>query len=293
MIGHGCPFQAGAKGFVSFPQPVDGEKLRGKPEKFADHYTQATLFYDSQTAVEQAHIAGGFRFELSKLTVPAIRERMVASLVNVSTQLAQAVADGLGIALPAALPRALQTPSAPEISVSGALSLAALPGDGGIRTRKVALLAAHGIDAAPLLAVQAALQREGAVTVVVAARLGSIETADGQALEATVSFENSAPVLFDAVVLPDGEAGVNQLVRYAQAVDFVAQQFRHGKTLLAIGASNLLLNRAGVEALLSSGDADPGVLLAEVDGLAATSAAFIAAIGRHRHPERETDQLQV
>ena len=292
-LGGGCPFQAGAKGFVSFPQPVDGEKLRGKPEKFADHYTQATLFYDSQTAVEQAHIAGGFRFELSKLTVPAIRERMVASLVNVSTQLAQAVADGLGIALPAALPRALQTPSAPEITVSGALSLAALPGDGGIRTRKVALLAAHGIDAAPLLAVQAALQREGAVTVVVAARLGSIETADGQALEATASFENSAPVLFDAVVLPDGEAGVKQLVRYAQAVDFVAQQFRHGKTLLAIGASNLLLNRAGVEALLSSGDADPGVLLAETDGLAATSTAFIAAIGRHRHPERETDQLQV
>jgi catalase len=68
-----------------FPQPWDpGDKLRGKPEKFADHYTQATLFYDSQTAVEQAHIVGGFRFELSKLTVPAIRERMLSSLVNVS-----------------------------------------------------------------------------------------------------------------------------------------------------------------------------------------------------------------
>jgi catalase len=76
-LGGGCPFQAGAAGFVSFPQPLEGDKLRGKPEKFADHYTQATLFYESQTAVEKAHIVGGFRFELSKVTVPAIRERML------------------------------------------------------------------------------------------------------------------------------------------------------------------------------------------------------------------------
>ena len=94
----GCPFQAGAanKGFVSFPQPVREEKLRGNPEKFADHYTQATLFYESQTDWEKQHIAGGFRFELSKLTVPAIRERMVAGLLNVSAELATMVAEELG-----------------------------------------------------------------------------------------------------------------------------------------------------------------------------------------------------
>ena len=58
-LGGGCPFQAGAaKGFVSFPQPVQEDKLRGKPEKFADHYTQATLFYESQTDFEQTHIVG-------------------------------------------------------------------------------------------------------------------------------------------------------------------------------------------------------------------------------------------
>ena len=79
----GCPFQAGgARGFVSFPEPVQADKLRGKPEKFADHYTQAALFYESQTEAEKLHIAGGFRFELSKLTVPAIRERMLSSLVQ-------------------------------------------------------------------------------------------------------------------------------------------------------------------------------------------------------------------
>ncbi len=292
-LGGGCPFQAGAKGFVSFPQPLEGEKLRGKPEKFADHYTQATLFYDSQTAVEQAHIAGGFRFELSKLTVPAIRERMLASLVNVSPKLAAAIAEGLGMPVPAAMPRAQETPNKPEVTVSAALSLTALPGDGGIRTRKVALLAAQGMHGASLLAVQAALHEAGAVGVVVAPRLGALETADGEAVQATASFENSAPVLFDAVVLPDGDAAVALLLRHAQAVDFVAQQYRHGKTLLALGGSKSLLDRAGVETFLASGDADPGVLLAEADEGASVHEAFIAAIAQHRHPARETDPPRV
>jgi catalase len=213
----------------------------------------------------------------------------LVSLVNVSPQLAALVADGLGMALPAALPRALETPNVPEVDVSIALSLTALPGDGGIRTRKVALLAAHGIDGASLLAAQAALHAAGAVTVLVAPRLGVIETADGETVEATASFENSPSVLFDAVLLPDGDAGVKLLLRTAQAVDSVAQQFRHGKTILALGASKALLGRAGVKATLDSGDTDPGVLLAAATEGEAAHAAFITAIGNHRHAARETD----
>ena len=78
--------------------------------------------------------------------MPAIRERMVASLVNASAELAQRVADGLGMALPAALPKALAAPVAPEVRKSPALSLMARPGDGSVRTRKVAILVAYGID---------------------------------------------------------------------------------------------------------------------------------------------------
>jgi catalase len=170
--------------------------------------------------------------------------------------------------------------------------LMALPGNGGIRTRKVALLATHGVIGASLIAVQAALQVAGAVTVVVAPRLGTVNTADGQTLEATASFENSAPVLFDAVVVPDGEAGVKRLLLHAQALDFVSLQYRHCKTLMAIGAAKSVLDRVGVESFLSNGDADPGVLLTEADDVDASSAAFIAAIGKHRHPARETDPAQ-
>lgn len=288
-LGGGCPFQAGAAGFVSFPQAVDGEKLRGKPDKFADHYTQATLFYESQSEVEKAHIVAAFRFELSKVAVPAIRERMLASLVNVSPDLAAKIALGLGMKVPKAMPRVLAKPIPPEVTKSPALSLLARPGDGGIRTRKVAILVADGVQGASVLAVQAALVAAGAVVRMIAPHLGPLKPADGQSVEATGTLENSPPVLFDALVLPDGNDGVTRLAGHGQTLEFVTNQYRHGKTILVLGAAKALLDKAGIATTLASGDPDPGILLASADALGDSTAAFIAALGKHRHPARETD----
>src|SRR6476659_7647473 len=96
-LGGGCPFQAGMQGFTSFPEPIADDKVRGKPERFADHYSQATLFYRSQTPVEQAHIRGALRFELTKVQVPAVRQRVVAMLRNIDDSLAGNVARDLGM----------------------------------------------------------------------------------------------------------------------------------------------------------------------------------------------------
>ncbi len=286
-LGGGCPFQAGAAGFVSFPQAVEGDKLRGKPEKFADHYTQARLFYDSLTPVEQAHTAGGFRFELSKLTVPAIRERMLSSLVNVSPELAATVAAGLGMDVPAAMPKALAQTATPEVMRSAALSLTALPGDGGIRTRSVAVLVADGVDGKSVATVQAALLAAGATVHLVAPRLGPVKTTSGEALQATATLENAAPVLFDGLVLPDGAGGVRTLGARIEVLDFISNQHRHGKTILALGASTALLAQAGVAMTLASGAADPGMVTGTAAEASQAAAAFITGLGRHRHPERE------
>ena len=293
-LGGGCPFQAGVAGFVSFPQPTErdhGDKLRGKPEKFADHYTQATLFYDSQTAVEKAHIAGGFRFELSKLTVPAIRERMVSSLVNVSAELAASVAAGLGMAVPPAMPKVLDHPAKPEVAASAALSLMALPGDGGIRSRSVAILVADGVDGSSVAVVQAALRAAGATVHLIAPRLGPVKSANGELFDATGTLENSAPVLFDGLVLPDGTGAVKALGGLVEVMDFISNQFRHGKTLLAIGASQAMLARGGASAMLANGEPDPGIVIGAAARSDRAAADFIAALGRHRHPEREAGAL--
>jgi catalase len=293
-LGGGCPFQAGATGFVSFPQPVDegqGDKLRGKPEKFADHYTQATLFYESQTELEQAHIASGFRFELSKLTVPAIAERMVSSLVNVSAELAATVAAGLGISVPPAMPKALATSPAPEVTRSAALSLTALPGDGGIRTRKVAILVADGVEGVSISTVQAALLAAGAVVHLIAPRLGPVKPASGDAWVATGTLENSPGVLFDGLVLPDGASGVKLLGTRVEVMDFISNQVRHGKTVLALGTSKGLIRQAGMASTLANGKPDPGILLEDAANAEQAAKAFISALGKHRHPERETGAL--
>ena len=298
----GCPFQGGAaQGFVTMAKRIENQgqqdAVRGKPEKFADHYTQATLFFESQTPVEQAHIAAGFRFELSKLTVPAIRERVVALLRNVSEPLARQVADGLGIKnLPEPLPKALANPEAPEVTRSPALSLLARPGDGTITARKIAILIANGSGGAAVKSVHAELLARGAVPRLVAPRIGSIETSDGVAITADASMENEPGFLFDALVLADGEQGVAALMKDGNTMAFIKDQYRHCKTIMAIGASKALLDKAEVPVNLPSGEPDAGLIVVGADSaesltasLATSLALFADAVAKHRHPQRETD----
>jgi catalase len=292
-LGGGCPFQAGAAGFTSFPKAIEPDngpidKVRGKSEKFAEHYAQARLFFESQTTVEQAHIRGAFRFELSKVTVPAIRVRMVSSLLNASKELATGLAADLGVELPEAMPKAIKSAPKAEVASSPALSLLALPGIGGIATRKVAILLAPGVDAAPLKPLIEQLTEAGAVTRLLGARLGTLESAKGESLEVDATVENSPSVLFDAVVLPGGQDAVNALSQDGKALEFIKDQYRHCKTILALGEATAILAKAGIAATLPDGEADPGLLIAQEPADAA-GATFIEAIARHRHFERDRD----
>jgi catalase len=293
-LGGGCPFQAGAAGFVSFPKAIEPkdtpvDKVRGKPEKFAEHYAQARLFFESQSEVEKAHIVGGFRFELSKVTVPAIRVRMVSSLLNVSKDLASAVAQGLGIKLPAPMPRSLKEAPDVEVAASRALSLLALPGAGGIATRKIAIVVANGIEGSNIASLVDALTGAGAVTRLLGSRLGAVASESGEEVEVDATLENSPSVLFDALVLPGGAKAVEILARDGHTLEFIKDQYRHCKTILALGDSKDLLARVGISLTLPSGAVDPGLLVATRDNSTATTQAFIAAVGRHRHPERDRD----
>jgi catalase len=281
-LGGGCPFQAGAAGFVPFPEPVTQDEVRGKAEKFAEHFNQATLFFESQSAPEKAHIIAAYRFELSKVTVPAVRQRILSMLRNVSGELAQGVAEGLGMNLPEPMPRAIAKPPKPEVRVSPALSMTAYPGD-GIRTRKVAIVVANGVVGEGVAAIQAALREAGAEGRLVGPRIGPFTTAEGDVMEAAASLENEPSVLFDALVLADGAEAVATLAGMGQMAEFIRDQYRHCKTILALGAASGLLTQAGI----AQDRKDEGVLLAE-SGKAAVG-PFLKALTRHRHFARESD----
>jgi catalase len=294
-LGGGCPFQAGKMGFVSFPEPrtTDDHKVRGKAERFADHYTQATLFWTSQSEVERRHIVNAFRFELSKVQTPAIRERMVSGLLNVAPELGKAVAEGLGVReLPPPMPRVLTRAVNPEVSTSPALSLFSRPGSDGIRTRQIAIFVADGCVGAPLVALAGGLTEQGAVARFVGPTLGAVSTADEAEIEVDIPLAAAASVLFDAVVLPDGAKAVEALVRDGRALEFLKDQYRHAKTLLAFGASTALLEACGIDENLPDGQPDPGLVIARQSGDRTTS-TFTAAVARHRHYERESDPPRV
>jgi len=292
-LGGGCPFQAGAaQGFTSVAARLRSReeqgKVRAKPELFAEHFNQATLFFDSQTAPEQAHIAAAFRFELSKVTVPAVRQRVVAMLRNVSEDLAAKVAEGLNMApMPDAMPRAIARRVKPEVARSPTLSLTARPGDGTVRGRKVALLVADGCVGASVAEVHARLLEAGAVPRFVGTRIGPVQTEDGVAIEADASLENEPGFLFDGLVLPDGAAAVPLLAGDGNAMACIRDQYRHGKTILALGQGADLLDMAGVPRTLPGGEADPGLTVTSNE--VAGAEVLIAGLAQHRHPQRETD----
>jgi catalase len=303
-LGGGCPHQAGLAGFVPFPEPVKEDKVRGKPIKFADHYSQASLFWRSQTPLEKRHIIAAFRFELSRVTVAAVRERVVSVLANVDAQLAAGVAAGLGMAAPpAAQPRALEPAVRSEVDASPSLSLFSRPGHAGAAGSRVALLVADGSDAQALATVRQALLQAQAVPRLLGPRLGRVTSSQGTPLEVDATVEAMPSVLWDAVVVALDEAALPALLANGQVLEFIKDQYRHCKPILAAGEGRHLLAAAGIALPHGDGDteaapadggvvADPGLVLSDTledDDLA----DFVAALGRRKHFERETDPPKV
>jgi catalase len=281
-LGGGCPFQAGGAGFVSFAEEPQGDEVRAKPEKFAEHFAQATLFYESQGPAEQRHIADAFRFELSKVTVPAVRQRVVSMLRNASEGLAAQVAKGLGMPLPPRMPRVFKGRIEPEVTVSPSLSLLARPGTAGIRTRKVALLVANGSHAADIGAISGALVAQGAMVRLVGPHVGQLADSEGGVLDADASLENEPGVLFDALAVVGGVDAATALASDARALEHVRDAYRHGKPLLFVGEAQAVWEATG---LRPQGDDELLVFAKRVDK--GSIGAFVAAIGAHRNPDRE------
>ncbi|RKO97248.1 hypothetical protein CXG81DRAFT_23617 [Caulochytrium protostelioides] len=297
-IAGGCPFQAGSgQGFstikkrLAHKEAESHDNVRIHPEKFAEHYAQARLFYESQTPVEKAHIADAFRFELSKVTVPAIRERMISSLLNVSPKLAERVAKDLGFEkLPEPMPKAAEAPAKPEIVVSPMLSLGARPGDGSIRMRKIAILVDDGVEGKSISKLVTTLAAAGAIPRLVGSRLRTYKGAGGENFIADATMENSPGFMFDALVLPDGVSALKALEKDLHTQDFVRDQYWHFKPILAFGASKALLTAAQISPNLPDGSIDPGLILAEASEYDDAITKFILAVAQHRHFGRERDQ---
>jgi catalase len=241
------------RGFVTYPAPVSGTKSRIRSETFAGHYSQARLFYRSQSETEQTHLRAALVFELSKVTLPHIRERVLANLINVDADLATRVAEGLGLPLPRA-----STPAAPTIDMAPAKSLRLVDKYPAAPTgRVIGILATDGSDGAMIEAIIAAAQEAGAAVKVVTPRIGGVTLRSGEHLPADGHLAGSPSVLFDAIVLVLSKAGCSALLNESAALDFVSDAFSHLKAIAYSPEAKPLLENAGVspdEGVFSAGD---------------------------------------
>jgi catalase len=213
---------------------------------------------------------------------------MVSGLMNVAPDLAEAVAKGLGICeLPSPMPKVLQTTVTPEVTVSPALSLFARPGDGSVRARRVAILVADGVDGDAARSLADRLVAAGAVPRFVGARLGEVKSTTGDPVKVDVTTEATPSVLYDAVVLSDGNAAP-RLAADGRTLEFLKDQYRHCKPILAPGSASAVLAKAGIPPTLPSGQPDSGLLLGP-PGDTASAEAFINALAKHRDFAREAD----
>jgi catalase len=299
-------------GFASYAEKISASKVRERSASFFDHFSQAKLFYQSQTRVEQDHIVRALRFELGKVETPPIRERMLFLLSQVDKDLATRVGEGLGLTVPNKLekplnmsfpadadPKKFQPKRAkPEVTVSPRLSMVNNPNfqTRTIKTRKIAFLVADGFDDSDLSEMKMALMTAGARVCTVAPKLGTLLSANGEIANADFSFLTGASVLFDAVYVPGGQASVDTLKAQPEAFEFLAEAYKHCKSIAASaeGAELLRLARLTKE---NADDADgsnghdevidAGVLVARDGEVLRLAEAFIEAIAKHRHWERE------
>ncbi|QDL90401.1 catalase [Paroceanicella profunda] len=238
----GGPRAAPKQGFHSLAEPMEGEKRRIRPEAFADHYSQARQFYRSQTAVEQAHIASALVFELSKVEVEEIRARVVSHLPNIDADLAQRVADGLGLDMP----KAAKPAKAPvDLPLSDKLSILR-NGPERFEGRKLGLLVTDGADAALVDALASAVSAAGGMLEVVAPRVGGVTLSDGTALPAQQKIDGGPSALYDAVAVIVSAEGAEMLASLHAAKTFAADAFAHAKFIGLSEEAGALFDAAGV-----------------------------------------------
>ena len=236
--------RADAKGgFTSFREPVEKEKVRLRSETFADHYSQPRLFFASLAAPEQAHLASAIVFELSKVSLEHVRNRVMGNLRNVDEDLAKRVADGLGMALPEKTPASAEPI---DLDRSPAVRLIGKYPD-SLKGRKVGVLVTDGADGAVVKAVQDAAKAAGAAVEIIAPKRGGAKLKDGSTLTADHQLAGAPSVLFDAVALVLSADGCKQLLTEGAAVDFAKDAFGHLKAIGHTPEAQPLLDKAGVE----------------------------------------------
>ena len=299
-IGGGCPFQAMMKdgGFTSHSERVDGTKVRARSQSFVDHYSQAKLFYNSQSEPEKTHLQKALIFELSKVTIPEIRERLVGQLLFINKDLASVVAKKVGVdvvklkqpngSIPAdADPKSLQSKETePSIAESEALSMKNTAKD-SIESRVIGFIMEDGVNATDVQMLKSKLEKKGAEVQIIAGSLAPVTADDGTVFIPKHSLTSTASVCFDALYLCSGKDSVDILMNVENkpgTIHFVNEAYKHCKAIY-FGKETEAIYKASQVATKTHND--PAIVNSEIKN---ADELFIKAIANHRVWELEVER---
>ncbi len=274
------PPQEKAGGFATYPQSVEGGKIRQRSQSFADYYSQPRLFWLSQTPVEQDHIIGAFSFELGKVARPHIRERIVDLLTRIDGKLAAAVAANLGITLTGEQLSRKLPKSIYGLEKDPSLSLYA-GAEKTVKSKRAAVLATDGVNGKDVGSIYRILREAGVHPQLFAPRMGTIRTAEGEELKVDGTIEGNPSVLVDAVVVPAGKTAIATLMADGDALYYMLQAYRHLKPLAFVGDAREIPKAAGLP-----DDKDDAGLIMENDAEKAAK-GLVEAMKQHRIWSRE------
>jgi len=291
-------------GYVHYTEKVEGHKIRARSESFNDHYTQATLFWNSLTMPEKEHLVGAAHFELGKVMSKEIRQRQVGNFYKVDPKFAQMVAEGIGVEVPK--DQEVESPgnylkddhykkmrNGKSVKASPALSMEIKKVETA-KTRKVAILVEDGFAYDEVMRLKEALAAVGAQSEIVSMKLGKCKANSGEELEVDKSHLTADSVMYDAVYIPEGEKSIQSMLQKGESLHFVNEAFKHCKPIATSGNGVQMFEKAFVLGV-DFADRDSkkvvsskGVVTAGIEANADEFfESFINAIKKHRHWDRQ------
>lgn len=287
------PVPASEGGYEHYAEKVEGSKVRQRSESFADHFTQATLFWNSMSDIEKQHIIDAFHFEVGSVMDKEIKQKVVDMFNNVDGELAIQIALGVGATPPQTPGPIGGTTTSPAVSQANTVK--------DPRTRKIAILADNGFNYEEITQVMDALNKAGVHSEIVSKNLGMITSTDGKQLEVGKNFVTTGSIKYDGLYIAVGKESVATLTMQGDALHFINEAFKHAKT---IGASNEGVDLLMASAVKNTMTVAPDTKCQVTNNLGVVtvqnatdmndfSNEFISALAQHRHWGRQNKKESV
>lgn len=285
------PASEGEGGYIHYAEKVEGEKIRARSKSFKDHYSQATLFWNSMSPIEKRHIIDAFHFEVGNVKNKEIKQGVVDMFSHVDPYLALKIAEGVGAKTPTAKKVPGINTAAPSVSQFNTSKT--------IKTRRVGILVENGFCHNELKQVIMAFENQGIYYDVISINLSPLISREGEKLPVDKTFSTSESVLYDAVYVPGGEQSINQLSKIGDARHFITEAFKHAKPIGATNDGVSLLAASQIRTVIIAEKenhaipiASQGVItIRNATDLTDFNAAFITAISQHRHWGRKSQSV--